>query len=85
MKRTYHPDLRATLHDYERQMSLSVVAGRVVRWRNRAKRFRQWPRLLRRLVGGRYTQLLLDLAAEVAEADYLEEVMVWENPLSGEM
>ncbi|WP_375445783.1 hypothetical protein [uncultured Fibrella sp.] len=85
MKRTFHPDLRELLTSYELRMSLSVTANRVVRWRKRAQQFRRWPRLLRLAAGGSFTQLLIDLVADVAESDYLEEVMAWENPLSGEM
>ncbi|MEZ0484330.1 hypothetical protein [Fibrella aquatica] len=84
MKRTFHPDLRETLRSYEQNMTRSVTAARVVRWRKRADKFRRWPRVLYMLAGGAATQLLIDLVVEVAESDYLEEVMDWENREWGE-
>ena len=79
MRRTFHPDLSETLRSYEYDMTKSVTAARVISWRKRAEKFRRWPWVLRMLAGGIVTQLVIDQVADVAESDYLEEVMDWES------
>lgn len=86
MKRTFHPDLHETLTRYEQRIShYGQLAARAARWRGRANRFGQWPRLLWYAAGGPLTRFALNLVADTAESDYLEAVMDWDNPMHGEI
>ncbi len=86
MNRTYHPDLRDTLSAYEQRINFyTALAGRAVRWRNRATAFQLWPRWRKRLAGGAIAALILTTIADLYESDYLEAVMDFDNSLSGEL
>ena len=70
-----HRDLTVTLARYEAQMSASITVRRVVRYQRRIEWFDRLPQLIRWLLGGSLTRLLLNLALWVAEDHYLNEVM----------
>ncbi|UHG93355.1 hypothetical protein [Spirosoma oryzicola] len=61
------------LASYEQFFAKSRLANRVVRRRRRADKFWQLRKGIRLLLGGRFVGILLDLMADLAEEEYLNE------------
>jgi hypothetical protein len=58
---------------YEQGFAKSRLANRAVRCRRRANKFWQLPRPVQRLLGGRYMGLALELIADQALEEYVNE------------